>query len=574
MGQAAEAAGGQPASARRLARPTLRQVRLASGLVLFAYVLSHLLCHALGNVSLGALEAGLTVKAALWRNPVALFLLYGALAAHLVLGLHSFYERRLFRLRPGETAQLLLGLAVPLLLLNHVVGTRIAWSAEGLDRGYPQVLWAFWVASPAGSGISLTLGLLAAWLHGCLGLHFWLRLKPAYARFAPWLLAGAVLVPVLALLGTVQGGRAVALAAADPAWRSHVFDARHIGDSAQAERLAAIRRTLFGAYSGALVLVLLARGLRTLLEARGGLVRVTYPDGRAVRVPRGASVLEASRRGRIPHASTCGGRGRCSTCRIRVVDGERGRFLPAPERTERLVLERIGASPGIRLACQLRPDRDLTVAPLFTPHAKGLSAGLSERAGTGEERFVVVLFADLRGSTRLAEERLAYDTVFVINRFLGAVGHAVRAQGGSVNQHLGDGLMALFGLDGDKRRAARAAIAAVEAIAGEVEQLNRMLAADLGERLRYGIGLHAGTAIVGALGDEADARFTALGDTVNVAARLEALTKPMGQVAIVSEAVYRAAEIEPDGLTELTLTGRAQPLRARLIGPGSLAATR
>lgn len=565
VGQAAQATGGRPWAR---ARPTLRQLRLASGLVLFAYVLSHLLCHALGNVSLGALHAGLKVKVALWRNPAALVLLYGALAAHLALGLHALYQRRLFRLRPGETAQLLLGLAVPLLLLDHVVGTRVAWSAEGLERSYPQVLWVFWVASPTGTGVSLTLGLLAAWLHGCLGLHFWLRLKPAYPRLAPWLLAGAVLVPVLALLGTVQGGRAVALAAADPAWRERVFDARRIGDAAQIARLDAIRRGLVGGYLGALVLVLLARGLRTLLEVRGGLVRIGYPDGRVVRVPRGASVLEASRRGRIPHASICGGRGRCSTCRIRVVDGERGRFLPQPERTERAVLDRIGASPGIRLACQLRPDRDLTVAPLFTPHRKGLSAGPSDRAGTGEERFVVVLFADLRGSTRLAEERLAYDTVFVINRFLGAVGHAVRAQGGSVNRHLGDGLMALFGLDGDPAKAARAALAAVEAIGQEVEQLNRMLAADLGERLRYGLGLHAGSAIVGELGDEADARFTALGDTVNVAARLEALTKPMGQVAIVSEAVYRAAGIEPGALTELRLTGRAQPLRARLIGAG------
>ena len=576
MGQVADAAGGRPASARRVLgpswRPTLRQIRLASGLVLFAYVLSHLLCHALGNVSLGALQAGLAVKVALWRNPPALFLLYGALLAHLALGLRALYERRLFRLRPGETAQLILGLAVPLLLLNHVVGTRIAWSAEGLERDYPQVLWAFWVASPGGSGVSLTLGLLAAWLHGCLGLHFWLRLKPAYPRFAPWLLAGAVLVPVLALLGAVQGGRAVALAAADPAWRERVFDARHIGDAAQAERLSTIRRSVFGAYAGALVLVLLARGLRTLMEARGGLVRVTYPDGRMVRVPRGASVLEASRRGRIPHASICGGRGRCSTCRIRVVDGERGRFLPPPERTERAVLDRIGASPGIRLACQLRPDRDLTVVPLFTPQSQGAQAGAPERAGAGEERFVVVLFADLRGSTRLAEERLAYDTVFVINRFLGAVGHAVRAQGGSVNRHLGDGLMALFGLDGDPRRAARAALDAVDAVAAELEGLNRTLAADLGERLRYGIGLHAGTAIVGELGDEADARFTALGDTINVAARLEALTKPMGQVAIVSEAVYRAAGIEPGDLTEVTLTGRAQPLRARLVGAGETVA--
>ncbi len=212
------------------------------------------------------------------------------------------------------------------------------------------------------------------------------------------------------------------------------------------------------------------------------------------------------------------------------------------------------------------------MVPLFTPQSQGAQAGAPERAGAGEERFVVVLFADLRGSTRLAEERLAYDTVFVINRFLGAVGHAVRAQGGSVNRHLGDGLMALFGLDGDPRRAARAALDAVDAVAAELEGLNRTLAADLGERLRYGIGLHAGTAIVGELGDEADARFTALGDTINVAARLEALTKPMGQVAIVSEAVYRAAGIEPGDLTEVTLTGRAQPLRARLVGAGETVA--
>jgi adenylate cyclase len=309
-----------------------------------------------------------------------------------------------------------------------------------------------------------------------------------------------------------------------------------------------------------------------LAETRGGFVRIGYPDGRTVRVPRGSSVLEASRRGRIPHASVCGGRGRCSTCRIRVVDPERSRHLPEPERAERLVLERIGASPGIRLACQLRPAADLTVAPLFTPQARARSVPDTERAATGEERFVVVLFADLRGSTRFAEEHLPYDTVFVIGRFLGAVGRAVREAGGSVNQHLGDGLMAIFGLDRDPKHAARAALKAVDGIAAQVEQLNRMLAADLGERLRYGVGLHAGLAIVGELGDETESRFTVLGDTVNVAARLEGLTGPMRQVAIVSEAVYAAAGLAPGPLQELTLTGRAQPLRAHLIGAGAPAA--
>ena len=571
MGQAARPGFGRRFGLPWLARPTLRQLRLGSGLVLFAYVLTHLLVHALGNISLGALETGLTVKAALWRTPPALVLLYGALLTHLALGLYAFYERRFYRVRPAETTQLLLGLAVPLLLLSHVVGTRLAWSLEELDRGYPQILYATWVAAP-GQGLLQAAGLVVAWLHGCFGLYFWLRLKRGFFRAAPWLLAGAVLVPTLALLGVVQGGRSVALLAADPAWRAQELGPNHFGLKAQSERLGAVRRGLFSAYLAALGLVVLARGARTLAETRGGFVRIGYPDGRTVRVPRGSSVLEASRRGRIPHASVCGGRGRCSTCRIRVVDPERHRNLPEPERTERLVLERIGASPGIRLACQLRPTADLIVAPLFTPQARVTAVPDAERAATGEERFVVVLFADLRGSTRFAEEHLPYDTVFVIGRFLGAVGRAVREAGGSVNQHLGDGLMAIFGLDRDPKRAARDALRAVDGIAAHVEQLNRMLAADLGERLRYGVGLHAGLAIVGELGDETESRFTVLGDTVNVAARLEGLTGPMRQIAIVSEAVYEAAGLPAGPLQELTLTGRAQPLRARLIGADAPAA--
>jgi adenylate cyclase len=569
--EAAEAGG--PADGR-LALPrasglTLRQVRLGSGLVLCAYVLTHLIVHALGNASLGAMEAGLAVKAALWRSPPALVLLYGSLLAHLALGLYALYERRFFRIVPAEIAQLVLGLALPALLVTHVVGTRLAWSLEGLDRGYAQVLYGTWIAAPWHGALQVA-GLAAAWLHGCLGLHYWLRLKPGYGRAAPWLIGLAVLVPALAVLGTAQGARDVRALSAEPAWRASALGIRHMGLPDQAAHLLAWRDGLLWGYAGALALVLAARGLRTRAETRGGFVRVTYPNGRTVRVPRGASVLEASRRGRIPHASVCGGRGRCSTCRVRIADGEHGGSLPPPGRAERAVLERIGASPGIRLACQLRPERDLTVAPLFTPHAQHGPA--AERAETGEERFVAVMFVDLRGSTRLAEERLPYDTVFVINRFLSAVGQAVRDSGGSVNQQLGDGLMALFGLGPEPtdpgtapKAAARDALRAVEAIGVAVERLNAVLAHDLGERLRYGIGLHAGMAIVGAMGDALDARFTALGDTVNVAARLEGLTGPMGQVAIVSEAVYRAAQLPAEDLQELTLSGRARSLRARLI---------
>jgi adenylate cyclase len=110
------------------------------------------------------------------------------------------------------------------------------------------------------------------------------------------------------------------------------------------------------------VLVFVARGARALNERRRGLIRITYPDGKTIRVPRGLSVLESSWRFNIPHASVCGGRGRCSTCRIRII-GDRS-ALPAPSPTERAVLERAGFGPDspVRLACQLRRN---PISPSF-----------------------------------------------------------------------------------------------------------------------------------------------------------------------------------------------------------------
>src|SRR5207237_6137573 len=108
----------------------------------------------------------------------------------------------------------------------------------------------------------------------------------------------------------------------------------------------------WGGYAAALALVLAARGVRVLVERRGGTIRVIYPDGRAVRIPKGLSVLDASRRGGIPHASVCGGRARCSTCRVRVLLGlER---LPPPAPVEARVLARLGADHAVRMACQLQ----------------------------------------------------------------------------------------------------------------------------------------------------------------------------------------------------------------------------
>ena len=143
----------------------------------------------------------------------------------------------------------------------------------------------------------------------------------------------------------------------------------------------------------------------------------------------------------------------------------------------------------------------------------------------GEERYLVSLFVDMRGSTKLAEKRLPFDTVFIVNRFLGAVSQAVIECGGQPNQFVGDGQLALFGLAADPRTACRQALRAAGMIAANIDELNQFLSHDLREPIRFGVGIHGGEVIIGDIGYRDHMVFTALGDAVNVAARLQDMTK-------------------------------------------------
>ena len=294
------------------------------------------------------------------------------------------------------------------------------------------------------------------------------------------------------------------------------------------------------------------------------MITLTYPD-RKVRVPKGLSVLEASLRHRVPHASVCGGRARCSTCRIRVVSDRSS--LPRASGREAFVLQRGGAAadPAIRLACQLRPVADLAFIPIFPPHIGADFVRNRRRANIGEERFIVSMFVDMRGSTKFAETRLPFDTLFLVNRFLGAASEAVVNSGGQPNQFIGDGLLALFGLDVDPATACRQALRAAALVASNVEYLNHQFAADLLEPIQFGIGIHGGDVIIGDIGYRDRTVFTALGDAVNVAARLQDMTKRLDCKLIVSDEVCRTAGIDPDALTQadVEIRGRDQPMAIR-----------
>src|SRR5206468_9429785 len=258
------------------------------------------------------------------------------------------------------------GMLIPVLELQHALYQRFTYTYFDVHRVYRHVLFNIWVASPQIAGVRQIAVFTIAWLHGCIGLYLWLRVKRHYHRVAPFLLVVAVLLPATALLGVFQGARQVeAKARLDPAWLADLRKTGSLGSPAAAATMEAIVLWSWGGYAGALALVLAARGVRALAERRGGTVRIVYPDGRAVRIPKGLSVLDASRRAGIPHASVCGGRARCSTCRVRVLLGlER---LPPMAPVEAHILARLGADRAVRLACQLKPVADVSVWPLLPP---------------------------------------------------------------------------------------------------------------------------------------------------------------------------------------------------------------
>ncbi|MFT4120471.1 adenylate/guanylate cyclase domain-containing protein [Bradyrhizobium sp.] len=549
---------------------SVRQVRLVCGVILFAYVVSHFLNHALGNISVDAMEVGVYYHTTFWQFLPVAIVFYTAALTHMGLGIYALYQRREFRWRAIEPLQLALGLSIPALVMAHVIGVRLGQTLFGHEKLYPQELYLFFVASP-GRVWTMTILLVIAWVHGCIGIYFWLRLKPFFTRAAPYLLAAAVLIPTLALLGIYQGGRSVMSDAEDAQWRANNVTQRQLGTAAEADTLDRISNGLTYGYFGLLGLVLLARGARALRERRAGMIALSYGNGKTIRVPKGLSVLEASLRHNVPHASVCGGRARCSTCRIRIIGDHAA--LPEPSQREAFVLARVGTTdPSIRLACQLRPDSDLSFFQLFTPHTLSANAHASTPARIGQERYLVSLFVDMRGSTQLAEKRLPFDTVFIVNRFLGAVSQAVIENGGQPNQFVGDGMLALFGLTADPRTACRQALTAVASIAAHVDELNEILSHDLRQPIRFGIGVHGGEVIIGDIGYRDHIVFTALGDAVNVAARLQDMTKTLACEAVVSEEVRRTAGLPDDALPqqEVAIRGRDEPMLVRIVADSRL----
>jgi adenylate cyclase len=508
-----------------------RPLRLASGLVLFAYVAAHLVNHALGLVSVAAAERGLRLALALWHSLPGTVLLYVAAGLHLALAFESIYARRTLRMAPIEMWRIALGLGIPTLLIGHAVGTRLAWELYQQSPQYSRVVWA--LRASDGQGRQLAL-LVPGWLHGCLGIHIAFARRPLYQRLHPLLFSAALLLPVLGGLGFLAMGRELA---ADPSNRAHL-DALIALPTHSGATLIGVRETLLAFYFSAIATVFSAREIRALVERRTrALVSIEYPQ-RTLHVPRGWSVLEASRSHQLPHLSMCGGRARCSTCRVQVTRGEDR--CPPPSPAERATLARVSAGPGVRLACQLRPTGDIAVRPLLdAPHRAARIA----RAARTTEQEVALLCVDWHGREAALCGLLPQDAVFLSRLFREATDAVVASAGGIESDSASGRTMTLFGVGSasDISAACRDALAAARSLERTLAEHAGRWRSEFGVVAGFTLCVHAGPAAIDEFGIEASRRFTAAGAAVDALARMRALAALNGASTLVSLDVLRCA---------------------------------
>ncbi|ABR61196.1 2Fe-2S iron-sulfur cluster binding domain-containing protein [Sinorhizobium medicae] len=545
-----------------LSASTRKKMHLISGAVLGIFVLCHFSNHALGLVSIGAMEVGRRIFTSVWHSVPGTVVLYGALLLHFLMALDSLYRRQTFRMPAGEALKIVFGLSLPFLLVPHVVATRVEPLLTGIYPDYAGILRTLWSSSINASRQSLAL--IVVWGHACLGAWFWMRGRAWFPRYETLLYTVALLVPIFALLGFVNGARSLER---DYAEHGGYGDRAYAGASQERADPAVLESIRLAFYGGFAALIGATLALRAM-PARGR-IRIRYPDGRVAAVSLGFSVLEASRAAGIPHVSVCGGRGRCSTCRVRITQGLENQ--PAPEAAELATLTRIGAPENIRLACQFRPVHNVSVVPILNTDSIGVKTQIARQNAGGRERRVAVLFCDLRDFTRIAEHRLPYDTVFLLNRYFEVVGEAVEGSGGVIDKFIGDGALAIFGLKTPLPEACRQALSAAARLSQGIRALNQTFEGELDQPLRLAIGLHAGPAIIGEMGYGQATSLTAVGDTINTASRLEGLAKEHdAELAVSAELVQRAGlAFEGHRRLEISLRGRQATLETWIVGDAS-----
>ena len=535
----------------------IRHARMYSGLVIFLYVTVHLVNHSTGLISLEAMEGLRQRVSAFNRHIIVTVILYAALLVHALLGFQHLLTRRSFKMSAKDWIQLVTSFILPLALLPHMLASSYAPRFKDAQANYKLVLDG---TLEDGGIYFMGLFVIFVWVHGIIGITSMVKFHPVYQKYKNALLVISWLLPILAVLGAFTASKELATGIENnKISMAQVYAASNIGKDLEAELMQTSDMLMLNYLYVLLAVTLFVFVVHQLRKAFRK-IKITYPNGKEVRVTKGTSILEASREHRIGHVSMCGGRGRCSTCRVRVMSDLE--VLPPRNGIERVVAERLSLQDNVRLACQLRPTSSLEVRPLVNAPIENLTTEDRESL-CGREEEIVVMFVDLRGFTAISEKLLPYDTVYLLNQYFKIAGEAIVQSGGRIDKFIGDGIMALFTDDVGVEENSKNALLAAGKLAEGLKELSSDTTSDFGSDLKFGVGIHAGTSVVGAMGYGENITDTAIGDCVNVASRLEQLTKEEECQLIITSDLYQRSGLPVQASFEknVTVKGKSEAFK-------------
>tara|TARA_Y100000590_G_scaffold458910_1_gene614648 strand:+ start:429 stop:1727 length:1299 start_codon:yes stop_codon:yes gene_type:complete len=284
---------------------------------------------------------------------------------------------------------------------------------------------------------------------------------------------------------------------------------------------------------------------------------ILLPDDKEIPIKGGETILTAVLRSGIPHLHACGGVARCSTCRIEIKKGlENCNPLNEAEKT---LSSKLKFPDNIRLACQTKITGDVIARRLlFDKRDLKLANQLKEEKSgpVGINRLLAIMFVDIEGFTPLSENLPSYDVMYILNRYFDMAGDEVKKNGGEINNYIGDAVLALFGLD-DREDEVFRAVKSGLAILDAVENFRETVAKNYNESFHVRVGIHFGEAIVGMLGSEDDKRLSVIGESVNMASRVEAANKDAETRILISEEAYKQVEnrVEVEDFVRVKLKG-------------------
>ncbi|HMB89940.1 MAG TPA: adenylate/guanylate cyclase domain-containing protein [Rhodothermales bacterium] len=287
---------------------------------------------------------------------------------------------------------------------------------------------------------------------------------------------------------------------------------------------------------------------------------LSYPDDKiVVQLDKpGETVLQVSVANKVPHLRECGGQGRCTTCRVRILDGI-GHVSERTSREARMAEER-GWDRYTRLACQTRITGDVTVQRLVRSAADvSLLQADALQAEPGQEVQTAILICDIRQFTPFVDGNLPHDVYHILNRFFGEIGEPILLNNGYIYQYIGDQIIGLFGLQGGTaQEACQGAVRAGLGMMSALKSLNEQIEEEFGVRLDIRIGAHYGPLVVGYMGHPTRRDFSVVGDAINVASRIESTNEILGTTFLASSIFHEhlATELEPGFQGDLVLKGK------------------